>query len=123
MFRKKFLSMVLLGGMLISQSVPSALAATYCDQAQFVSDLTAPDGSSFASGAAFTKTWRLMNAGTCTWTTSYNLVWAGGDALGSPAPVKLPVNVVPGQNPPRSHPCRPRYHLSWFPLRISANCS
>ena len=51
MFRKKFLSMVLLTGMLISQSVPKALAATYCDQAQFVSDLTAPDGSSFAPGA------------------------------------------------------------------------
>ena len=68
MFRKKFLSMVLLVGMLISQSVPHALAATYCDQAQFVSDLTAPDGSSFAPGAAFTKTWRLMNIGTCTWT-------------------------------------------------------
>ena len=45
MFRNKFLSMVLLVGMLIAQSVPSALAATYCDQAQFVSDLTAPDGS------------------------------------------------------------------------------
>ena len=62
MFRRKFLSMVLLGGMLISQSVPKALAATYYDQAQFVSDLTAPDGSSFAPGAPFTKTWRLMNA-------------------------------------------------------------
>ncbi|HSA99794.1 MAG TPA: NBR1-Ig-like domain-containing protein, partial [Anaerolineales bacterium] len=97
MFTKKFLSMVLLAGMLISQSVPKALAATYCDQAQFVSDLTAPDGSSFASGAAFTKTWRLMNIGTCTWSTSYNLVWAGGDALGAPASVKLPADVPPGQ--------------------------
>ena len=97
MFRKKFLSMVLLAGMLISQSVPKALAATHCDQAQFVSDLTVPDGSSFAPGAAFTKTWRLMNIGTCTWTTSYTLAWSGGDAVGAAAPVTLPVSVAPGQ--------------------------
>ena len=96
MFRKRFLSMVLLAGLLVSQSIPSAHAATYCDQAQFVSDLTAPDGSSFASGAAFTKTWRLMNVGTCTWTTAYSLVWAGGDALGAPSSVKLPADVPPG---------------------------
>ena len=97
MFRKKFLSMVLLAGMLISQSVPRALAATYCDQAQFISDLTAPDGAAFAPGAAFTKTWRLMNIGTCPWTTSYNLVWAGGDSIGAPLSVQLPVDVPPGQ--------------------------
>jgi len=63
MFGKKFLGMVLLAGMLFSQSVPKALAATYCDQAQFVSDLTAPDGSSFAPGAAFTKTWKRWISG------------------------------------------------------------
>lgn len=97
MFRNKFLSMVLLAGMLISQSVPRALAATYCDQAQFISDLTVPDGSAFTPGAAFTKTWRLMNIGTCPWTTAYNLVWAGGDSVGAPLSVKLPVDVAPGQ--------------------------
>src|SRR5512134_550151 len=96
MFRKRFLSMVLLAGMLISQSVPKALAAA-CDQAQFVSDLTVPDGSSFGPGAAFTKTWRLMNNGTCAWTTSYNLVWTGGEVLGAPLSSPLPVEVAPGQ--------------------------
>jgi photosystem II stability/assembly factor-like uncharacterized protein len=89
--------MVLLVGMLISQAVPSALAATDCDRAQFVSDLTVPDGSAFAPGTAFTKTWRLMNIGTCGWTTAYNLVWAGGDSAGAPLSVKLPVDVAPGQ--------------------------
>src|SRR5690242_7056963 len=97
MFRRKLLSIVLLVGMLISQSVPRALAASDCDHAQFVSDLTAPDGSSFAPGAAFTKTWRLMNIGTCAWNTTYNLVWVGGDTVGAQISVKMPVNVVPGQ--------------------------
>ena len=77
MFRRKILGMVLLVGMLVGQAVPRAHAQTSCDQAQFVSDLTAPDGAAFAPGAAFTKTWRLANIGTCTWTSAYNLVWAG----------------------------------------------
>src|SRR5215211_1380109 len=97
MVGKKLLGMILLVGMLVSQSVPKALAATYCDQAQFVSDLTAPDGSSFAPSTPFTKTWRLMNVGTCAWTTSYNLVWVSGDSIGALLLVKLLVNVAPGQ--------------------------
>ena len=97
MFKQKILSMVLLVGMLFGQSVPLAHAATYCDQAQFISDITAPDGASFAPGAAFTKTWRFMNAGTCMWTNSYQLVYADGDVMGTTASVNLPVNVPPGQ--------------------------
>jgi len=96
---KRLLGTILLVGILMTQSVPQAqvYAQTLCDQAQFVSDVTVPDGSSFAPGAAFTKTWRLKNSGTCTWTTSYTLVWAGGDQMGSPVSTVLPVQVAPGQ--------------------------
>ena len=97
MFRQKLLSMVLLAGMLLGQSVPNAQAAEICDQAQFVSDITVPDGASFTPGASFTKTWRFTNAGACAWTTSYKLVYAGGDVMGSTSSVSLPVNVAPGQ--------------------------
>jgi hypothetical protein len=83
--------------LLITQAVPPALADAQCDSAQFVSDITVPDGASFAPGAAFTKTWRLLNNGSCAWTTSYNLVWVGGELLGAPAALKLPVDVPPGQ--------------------------
>lgn len=95
MFKRKFLSMVLLVGLLFGQSVPRARAAI-CDQAQFVSDLTVPDGSTFTPGAAFTKTWRLKNIGTCTWTTAYKVVFAGGDQMGATTSVKMPVSVAPG---------------------------
>ncbi len=97
MFKRKLLSMVLVVGMLFGQSVPRALAATICDQAQFVSDLSIPDGTALAPGAAFTKTWRLKNVGTCTWTTTYKAVWAGGDQMGAAASVRLPASVAPGQ--------------------------
>ncbi|HSG44979.1 MAG TPA: NBR1-Ig-like domain-containing protein, partial [Anaerolineales bacterium] len=96
MFKRKLLSMVLLAGMLLGQSVPYAHAAV-CDQAQFVSDITVPDGTSFAPGTAFTKTWRFTNTGTCTWTTSYRLVFVGGDMMGNTVSVPLPVDVPPGQ--------------------------
>ena len=97
MFKQRILSMVLLAGILLGLPVPHALAAEFCDQAGFVSDISVPDGAAFPPGASFTKTWRFMNAGTCTWTTSYQLVYAGGDLMGSTNPVNLPVNVGPGQ--------------------------
>ncbi len=55
-----------------------------------------PDNSVFRPGATFTKTWRIKNIGSCTWTTDYDLVFTGGDRLGASNSVALPGNVVPG---------------------------
>ncbi len=74
-----------------------ASALTSCDKAQFIADVTVPDGTNFAPGASFTKTWRLKNVGTCTWTTEYTLVFVSGDPMGGPASVNLPKRVSPGQ--------------------------
>jgi hypothetical protein len=48
-------------------------------------DVTYPDGTTVAANSSFTKTWRLINAGTCTWTSGYQLVFHQGDAMGVPA--------------------------------------
>lgn len=40
---------------------------------EFVADITIADGTLVEPGDAITKTWRIRNDGTCTWTTSY--VW------------------------------------------------
>lgn len=66
-----------------------------CEQAEFVSDVTVPDGSEFAPGQTFIKTWRLKNTGSCTWTTSYRVVFDSGNVLGAPPSFNLPVNVPP----------------------------
>jgi len=66
-----------------------------CDLAQFVRDVSIPDGSIFAPGAAFTKTWRLRNAGTCTW-SGYSLVFDSGDAMNGASPTTIG-SVGPGQ--------------------------
>src|ERR671924_1340934 len=77
----------------------SASAAQTCtDRAQFVSDVTVPDGTRYDPGATFTKTWRLRNAGTCTWTTSYTMVFDSGTQMGSTTSVAMPSNVAPGQS-------------------------
>ncbi|HJS20891.1 MAG TPA: NBR1-Ig-like domain-containing protein [Anaerolineales bacterium] len=66
-----------------------------CDQAQFVRDVTIPDGTTFAPNATFTKTWRLRNAGTCTW-SGYSLVFDSGDSMGGTSPTPIGT-VSPGQ--------------------------
>jgi hypothetical protein len=67
-----------------------------CDRARFVQDISVPDNTLFAPGTSFTKTWRLRNAGTCTWTTAYRVVFDSGDSMSAPASVNLPHNVLPG---------------------------
>lgn len=80
-------------------SVPplSPVPVSRCDAASFVSDVTYPDGSNVPLGGTFTKIWRLKNTGTCTWTTSYALVFVSGERMGAPTAVALPTNVGPGQ--------------------------
>lgn len=55
-----------------------------CDTAGFVEDVTIPDGTEIEVGAAFTKTWRLRNDGTCTWSSEYEVVFSSGDSMGGP---------------------------------------
>jgi len=45
-------------------------------------DQTVPDNTIMAPGQVFVKTWRLTNAGTCTWNSSYQLVFDHGDGMG-----------------------------------------
>lgn len=54
---------------------------TPCNWAQFVSDVTIPDGTMMAPGVKFTKIWRIKNIGTCTWTTEYSLNFVSGTAM------------------------------------------
>ncbi|MBI3158102.1 MAG: hypothetical protein HYZ26_00700 [Chloroflexi bacterium] len=70
---------------------------TGCDAAAFVADVTVDDGTKMNPGQAFTKTWRLRNAGTCTWSASYELVFVSGDRMGGPSSQKLTASVAPGQ--------------------------
>ncbi len=70
-----------------------------CNLAKFVSDVSVPDGTIFEPEETFTKTWRLKNVGSCAWTSGYDIVFSGGDAMNAPASVQLTAGTVnPGQN-------------------------
>jgi hypothetical protein len=74
---------------------PPAPTACPKDDSDFVADVNIPDGTHFAPGAAFNKTWRLRNHGPCTWTTDYQLRFETGEPMGG-ATVNLPGVVAPG---------------------------
>ena len=75
--------------------VPTATSTQLpCDIATFVKDLTVPDGSIFSPGATFTKSWRLLNAGKCTWTTDYAVVFDSGTQMGGKSPQILSVTTA-----------------------------
>jgi hypothetical protein len=65
-------------------STPFYTPTSQCDVGKFVSDINIPDGTVFAAGATFTKTWRLQNIGSCTW-SGYSVVFDTGNSMGGPA--------------------------------------
>jgi hypothetical protein len=77
----------------------TASAAQACnDRAQFVADITVPDGTRYDPGATFRKTWRLRNNGTCTWTTAYTMFFDAGTQMGSTTSVPFHASVPPGES-------------------------
>jgi len=99
-FRSKLgaaLLLVVLAFSSMPMSTQSVRAAT-CYWAQFVADVTIPDGTNFAAGTAFTKTWRLKNIGSCAWNTNdVSLIFKSGEQMGAPASSALSTTVNPGQ--------------------------
>jgi arginine/lysine/histidine transporter system substrate-binding protein len=60
-------------------------------------DLTVPDGTTMQPGQTFEKRWRIVNVGTCDWTTAYSFVYAnkgnGGRMGGKDAPIAAAVPI------------------------------
>ncbi len=65
------------------QASQTAGTAVPCDQAAYIRDTTIPDGTIFLPGTSFTKTWQIKNTGTCTWDSTYSIVFGDeGDVMG-----------------------------------------
>jgi len=77
-------------------NAPTTAPTASCDAAQFVSDVTIPDGTTIGGKETFVKTWRLKNIGTCTWNSTYSLVFDSGNAMGGPASQPLVGSIAPG---------------------------
>ncbi len=69
-----------------------------CFAAQFVADVTVPNGAPYLPDTGFTKTWRVKNVGTCSWTKDHDLVFVTGTAMTKKnTVVPLPGTVKPGE--------------------------
>ncbi len=78
---------------------PGEIIAEGCNEALFMADVTIPDKTQIYADHKFVKTWRLLNAGTCTWTTRYSLYFVSGRQMSGPDRVNaFPVQVEPGQS-------------------------
>ncbi len=78
-------------------SVPTGAATLVpCDRATLVSDVSVPAGTVVHPGDAVVKTWRVMNAGSCTWTTAYRLIFDRGYDFISARAINLAGAVAPG---------------------------
>jgi hypothetical protein len=58
---------------------------------------TIPDGTVMQPGETFTKTWELENNGTCTWNSSYKIIYWSGDLMGGLSEYSFPEVVPPGK--------------------------
>ena len=75
--------------------IPTVTQSAPCNQATFIGDVTIPDGTGINFGQTFTKTWRLQNSGSCTWTSGYSLIFDHGDQMSGPASQMLTSGTVP----------------------------
>ena len=105
-------------------NVPAATATQDCDNGDFVTDVTIPDGTVLDPNETFTKTWRLKNSGTCSWTPSYAVVFSNGNFMSGPSTQALTGNVNPGQTMDLSvdlkAPATPGDYTGYWKLRNAA---
>jgi hypothetical protein len=71
-----------------------------CDLAQAGRpiDITIPDDTRVYPGQYISKTWRLVNAGTCTWSVEYAVVWFSGYDMGLMRSQAFNTRVLPGNS-------------------------
>lgn len=73
-----------------------SVSSSSCDDASYVSDVTIADGTEIYPGESFDKTWKIYNAGTCTWSTEDALTYVSGKQMGG-ADTYLQDSVAPGE--------------------------
>lgn len=97
-------------------------------RAEFVKDVTIPDGTEMRPGQRFTKTWRYRNSGNVPWGEGVQLVFVEGTIQGyashpmaGPEAVSVP-NVAPGNTVDISvnlvAPDKPGRYRSYWRLRL-----
>jgi hypothetical protein len=69
-----------------------------CNLAGFEGDITYADDTVVPAGTSFVKKWQLRNAGSCTWTSGYKLIFISGDAMSVSGTTQLTNGTIPPGN-------------------------
>ena len=77
-------------------SVPQVAAGNCTASASLVGE-TYPDGTIVQPGTTFTKVWHINNSGTCTWDSSWQLIFYNGDLMDGLTVYSFPQPAGPGQ--------------------------
>jgi uncharacterized protein YkwD len=73
-----------------AEAEAAASAGGSCkDSAVMIEDVTVPDNVQMSRGERFTKTWRFMNNGKCSW-SGYTIAFVAGDRMASPDTAPVP---------------------------------
>jgi hypothetical protein len=75
-------------------SITPTFGANGCNNSALVEDVAVPNTK---AGDAFTKTWKIQNNGTCTWSGSYKFTFTGGNLLGRDNSTKIFKTVGKGE--------------------------
>lgn len=62
-------------------SVTGSTPVVSCNSMAYVNDVTIPDNTVMTPGQTFTKTWKVVNNGTCAWDAGFKFAFTGGDAM------------------------------------------
>ena len=79
-----------------STAAPVA-GAPGCTVAARLASETPPDGTLLKPSENFWKTWTLENTGTCTWDSTYQLIYHSGDLMDGLASYPLVETIAPGE--------------------------
>ena len=82
---------------LVNTPTPAAIGAPGCTVSARLAGENPPDGTLFKPGEYFWKTWSLENTGTCTWDSTYKLVYKSGDLMGGLTSYAFPQLIAPGE--------------------------
>jgi len=109
-------------------AAPTPTSTPEKPKAEFVKDVTIPDGTEMRPNQPFTKTWRYRNSGTAPWGDGVQLAFVPGtiqgfqsNQMGGPDAVDVP-NVAPGDTVDISvnlvAPAKPGKYRGYWRLRL-----
>lgn len=82
------------GGVIPLASATTSSGGNTCYRMTFANDVSIPDNTAMKPGENFTKTWKVLNSGTCAWDAGFKFAFTGGEQM-SGVNFVLPSAVAP----------------------------